>query len=64
MKRNDPMTDSTRTVADERFVARSRSWLRTQPMTVALDPARWSERHRQIAFWGLCETWLANRPVH
>jgi hypothetical protein len=31
---------------------------------VALDPARWSDRSRQVAFWRLCETWYRNQRLH
>ena len=44
---------------------KQRSWL--QPAmydAVVLDPARWSDRSRQIAFWCVCETWYRSQRLH
>lgn len=42
-----------------------RSWVpETSCPTVALDPAQWSRRGRQILYWRLIEAWPLNHRLH
>jgi hypothetical protein len=45
--------------------AAARQWLTTTAYeVVALDPARWSDRAKQVAYWSVYESWYRSRPLH